>query len=277
MVSIKKKSPSEKIRLVITDMDGTLLTPEKTISPQSLQMMRELARRNVRVCLVSSRPPGGIEMYFSKLPIHNAYGALNGGTLFSPDGKVLSSLTLKTSVSQKAIKMLQEYHLQTWLFRKHDWLVQHKDDPLVLEECDELQMRPTIFTDFHQQTHELAKISGCSFNSDALAKANIALQQELKDVASVSPSHHTLLDVTPLHANKGYALSHLAEYYDVDISQVAAIGDMNNDIPMLEIAGLSIAMGQSKEDVQENAHFVTLSNGQNGWSHAMETYVLPRT
>ncbi len=68
----------------------------------------------------------------------------------------------------------------------------------------------------------------------------------------------------------------LAAYYGIGVEEVACIGDMNNDVPMLSIAGLSIAMGQSTPDVQACAHFVTGANTQEGWARAITDFIFPR-
>ena len=83
------------------------------------------------------------------------------------------------------------------------------------------------------------------------------------------------LDITHPEATKGHATRLLAEKMGVPLGEVACIGDMKNDIPMLSIAGLAIAMGNAREEVSAHAHYRTRGHDEDGWAEAMKKFVLP--
>ena len=99
--------PASRIKLVVSDMDGTLLTPEKQVTHHSIAAIKALKEAGVPVCLVSSRPPNGMEMYFEVLGIDTPYGALNGGTIFNADRSIRSQLSLDPEAVQEALDMLK--------------------------------------------------------------------------------------------------------------------------------------------------------------------------
>lgn len=271
------RTPARHIRLVVSDMDGTLLTPDKQVTGQSLSAIRALERAGVPLCLVSSRPPGGMEMYFDQLGIRTPYGALNGGTLFNPDRSIRSRLSLDPQTVLDALNMLERQNVDAWLFRGHDWLVRNAQNPLVLAESRTVQTIPTQVADLSTCLHNIGKVAGSTANHAALQLQEADIGRKLAGRACVALSSKWFLDITPLHANKGHAVRQLADDYNISVDEVACIGDMNNDIPMLSIAGLSIAMGQATPDVQACAHFVTSANTQEGWARAITDIVLPRT
>lgn len=272
-----KRAPASRIRLVVSDMDGTLLTPDKQVTGQSLSAIRALENAGVPLCLVSSRPPGGMEMYFDQLGINTPYGALNGGTLFNPDKSIRSSLSLDPQTVRLALDMLEQQNVDAWLFRGHDWLVRNARDPLVLAESRTVQTQPTQVKDLSAHVLNIGKVAGSTAEHATLHAQETTIGRKLAGRACVALSSKWFLDITPLHANKGHAVRQLADYYTISVDEVACIGDMNNDIPMLSLAGLSIAMGQATPDVQDCAHFVTSPNTQEGWARAMMDIVLPRT
>lgn len=271
-----ERPPARQIRLVVSDMDGTLLTPDKQITAQSMAAAQALQLAGVPLCLVSSRPPGGMEMYFAQLRVSTPYGALNGGTLFNPDRTIRSSLSLAPQTVQEALNLLAAPQVDPWLFRGHEWLVRDAQNPLVLAESRTVQSTPTQVSDLRAYVHDIGKVTGSTADHAMLQAQEALIGRKLAGQASVALSSKWFLDITPLHANKGHAVRQLAADYGISVSEVACIGDMNNDIPMLAIAGLAIAMGQSTPDVQAYAHCITTPNTQEGWARAITEFVLPR-
>lgn len=271
-----ERPSASRIRLVVSDMDGTLLTPDKQVTPQSLSAAQALNRAGIPLCLVSSRPPGGMEMYFDQLGLNTPYGALNGGTLFNPDRTIRSSLSLDPQTVQDALDLLADQQVDTWLFRGHEWLVRDARNPLVLAESRTVQTIPTQVADLKAHTHNIGKVAGSTADHAALHEQEADIGRKLAGRACVALSSKWFLDITPMHANKGHAVHQLAAYYGISVDEVACIGDMNNDVPMLSIAGLAIAMGQATPDVQACAHFVTSPNTHEGWARAITDFILPR-
>lgn len=268
--------PASRIKLVVTDMDGTLLTPEKQVTRRSLAAIQTLKDAGVPVCLVSSRPPNGMEMYFEVLGLNTPYGALNGGTIFNADRTVRSELALDPGAVRDALDMLKVHDVDAWLFRGHEWLVENETGAYVEPEKRAIHMQPHVVSSFAGSLNGIGKITGSTADYELLERQEIEIGSLLEGRACVARSAQWFLDMTPLEANKGHALQQLAAFYGISPAEVACIGDMNNDIPMLKLAGLSIAMGQANDHVRSHAHFTTDTNEHEGWAKAMESLVLPR-
>jgi Cof subfamily protein (haloacid dehalogenase superfamily) len=271
-----RAAASDRIRLVVSDIDGTLVTRDKRLTPAVLDSARALREAGIALCLVSSRAPRGMEMFLGPLGIDTPRAGLNGGLVTLPDGTIVSRLSLDPDAARQAVDMLQARAVEAWLFIGHDWLVTDPNGPYVARERQTVQTDPVVVSDFSGHYSHIGKIMGASPDYPLLARVEEEIGARLAGRASVHRSSDYYLDITHPQANKGYAALELARLMDVDIREVACIGDMNNDIPMLDEAGVAIAMGNAPDGVKAHAHFVTDTNEQDGWAHAMERYVLPR-
>ena len=109
-----------------------------------------------------------------------------------------------------------------------------------------------------------------------LAASEPELQALVGDGATARRSQAKYLDLTPPGTDKGYAVRAFARHYGVKLEEVAVIGDMANDLPMFETAGLAIAMGNGAPEVKQRADLVSLTNEEDGVAYAIEHFVLPR-
>nr|WP_242010230.1 HAD family hydrolase [Acetobacter conturbans] len=269
-------APTESVRLVVTDMDGTLLTPEKQVTRRSVDTIEKLNAAGVAVCLVSSRAVVGVERYHEALHLTTPYAAMNGALVRDAQGKVLSSLVLPPDAVRATLDMLDVHEVDAWLFCGTDWIVKDATSGYVPYEHKTLGIAPTVAKDFGPWEGQVGKITGSSADYDLLERMEGEISQMLEGRASVARSAQYYLDVTPKDANKGYALRELGRLLGVAPHEIACLGDMPNDVPMLDIAGLSIAMGNASGEVASHAHFVTDTNENEGWAKAIETWVMPR-
>ncbi|MDI2091401.1 Cof-type HAD-IIB family hydrolase [Commensalibacter oyaizuii] len=272
----KNKEAAKKIRLLVSDIDGTLIPNNKKLTQETLAAVKKLKDAGIHLCLVSSRPPQGIQMFFKELGIITPFAALNGGEVIGNNGTILSSMAMDFQDASEVCDLLQQNDVNAWLFGGFDWSVFNIHDQFIAHEMDVVGSKPDVIDRIDQYKNRIVKIEGVTTNTvllDAMAeKINEKYEGRVK--ALRSSDHY--LDITHPKANKGFAAIELGRQYGIDISEVACIGDMDNDIPMLEIAGLSIAMGQSSSRVCQHAHFQTKTNEENGWAEAVEKYILPR-
>jgi hydroxymethylpyrimidine pyrophosphatase-like HAD family hydrolase len=119
------------------------------------------------------------------------------------------------------------------------------------------------------------KMVAVSDVSGALDAVEAEVRSAAGHAVTILRSQPYYLDVTHTQANKGDGVIALADLIGVPLSATAAIGDMDNDLPMFAQAGLSIAMGQAPDAVKAAADHVTTSNEEDGVAHAIETYILP--
>ncbi len=263
-----------KCSAVISDVDGTLVTDDKVLTPRAQAAAAALRANGIIFSIISSRPPRGLRMLLEPLGITTPVGCFNGGVLASPDLAVIAEHLLSPDTARRALDRLDARGAQIWIFSGQDWLLRHSDGPYVGLEQRTVGFRPTMVDDFGPALDSAAKIVGVSTDFELLAGCERDLRASLVDQAAVVRSQPYYLDITHPLANKGAALSEMAKLLDVPLAEIATIGDGGNDVAMFERAGRSIAMGNASPEVQRAADFVTDSNRDDGFAHAIERFIL---
>jgi Cof subfamily protein (haloacid dehalogenase superfamily) len=170
--------------------------------------------------------------------------------------------------------MLNARRVQVWVFSGQDWLVRDSGAPYVDIEERAVGFPATIVQDFEAPLEGVAKIVGVSSDFALLARCESDIRGALADNASVARSQLYYLDITHPLANKGAALSEIAELLALPLAEIAVIGDGGNDVAMFERSGLSIAMGNASPEARRAADFVTDSNRDEGFAKAVERFIL---
>jgi Cof subfamily protein (haloacid dehalogenase superfamily) len=266
--------PSAKISAVISDVDGTLMTDDKRLTARAQAAVAKLHAHGIIFTIISSRPPRGLRMLLEPLEITTPIGCFNGGVIARSDLSVITAHVLPSQVAQCAVEMLTERGVQPWIFSGPDWLVRDSDGPYVGLEERTVGFGPTIVEDFWPALADAAKIVGVSADFEILAQCERDVRAALAGQASVARSQPYYLDITHPLANKGVALSELANLLSVPLAEIAVIGDGGNDVAMFERSGLSIAMGNASPQVQQTADFVTDTNREEGFAYAVERFIL---
>jgi beta-phosphoglucomutase family hydrolase/Cof subfamily protein (haloacid dehalogenase superfamily) len=268
------------IGLLVADVDGTLLTPDKVLTAEASASVERLRASGVRFAITSGRPPRGMAMLVGPLRLTTPVAAFNGGMFVKPDlTTVIEQRTVPRAVASEAVEVLLQAGLDAWVFRGADWYVRTRDAPHVARESTTLQFEPTVVGDLGQVLDGAVKIVGVSDDFPLVAQCEAELRQRVGSQASAARSQPYYLDVTHPEANKGMVVRQLSRVLGVPLEQIAAIGDMPTDVLMFAVAGLGIAMGNASVEVQRAARQVTSSNREEGFAHAVDTLVLgrPRT
>ena len=273
---IPPRAPSSRIRLLVSDIDGTLVDADKQVSPATFAAAARLREAGVMLCLASSRSVRGMEMYLAPLGIDTPAAGLNGAEIVAADGTPIELLPLDEAAARLAVETLALHGVECWLFAGQEWLVRDLAGAFVPRESRAVRIEPTLVASFEPYYAQAGKIMGSSADHPLLARVEIMLQEMLRGRVSAKLSSPWYLDITHPDANKGHAALRLAELLGVDRSELACIGDMDNDVAMLEAAGLAVAMGNAPEQVAAAAHYVTGRNTEDGWAQAVDALILPR-
>jgi hypothetical protein len=264
------------IRLLLSDVDGTLVRSDKSLSPRTVDAVHTLHDAGIHFAVTSGRPPRGMEMLVEPLSLAAPLAAFNGGLVVEPGMAVLEEHTVPASVVPQAIEILERFDLSVWMYRGADWLVRDPKGPHVEHEARTVQFEPTV-VDAFEETESVAKLVGVSDDHDAVAAAATTAREELGEHVSAWRSQSYYLDITHPQANKGAVAQFLARRYELAVDEIATIGDMPNDVLMFAHSGLSIAMGNANGDVQKAARRVTTTNDDNGFANAVEHFILGRS
>ena len=262
------------IRLVIADVDGTLVTQDKVLTPRTIDDVNRLRRQGIRFSITSGRPPLGMKMLIDPLGLTEPIAAFNGGVFVHPDLSVMTQSFVPADTAAKVIDSIARHGLDVWVYTDRDWLIRDAGAPHVSREQWTVKFPPTIVSDFSAHLDRVAKIVGVSDDYTAVATAESDLQHECDTHASAARSQPYYLDVTHPDANKGHVVVTLSETLAIPAEQIATIGDMPNDVLMFKKSGVSIAMGNASPEVQAQAQFVTTSNQEEGFAKAMDRFIL---
>ncbi len=263
------------IRLLVSDIDGTLVRTDKSLSHAVVNAVRRVAKLGIPVSLISARPPSGMYWIAERIGLECALGAFNGATIFRPDGTIVTSSHLTPEQVMSTLARLRQSDVAPWLFADGQWYATTHDGDHVPHEIKAAGLEPTICTDFSRLHNRVDKIVGVSDDHALLVDIEADIRRGMAGQATVARSQPYYLDITALDGNKGAGVAALAGQFGVPLDAVAVLGDQNNDLPMFARAGLSIAMGQAPENVRDAADYTARSNDDDGVANAIERFILP--
>ncbi len=274
MNSTSGRSP-KPIRMVIADVDGTLVTQEKVLTNRAAEAVLRLHEAGIQFSVTSGRPPRGMAMLIDPLKLTQPLAAFNGGVLIQPDlTTVVDQRFLPAAVPEKVIEAIESHGLGVWVYTDTGWFVRDPNAPHVAREQWTVKFPPTVVKTFAGLLGRVAKIVGVSDDYDRVAKCEKDVQQAGGTHISAARSQPYYLDVTHPQANKGGVVLAMSKLLNIPAEEIATIGDMPNDVLMFEKSGVSIAMGNASPEVQASATHVTATNEQEGFARAIEEVVL---
>ncbi len=262
------------ISLVISDVDGTLVTPDKELTPASVRAAHRLAENGIGFTVVSSRPPAGLRMLVEPLALRLPMGAFTGGAIIGPDLAVIEEHSIPEAAARQGAAMLSEAGVAIWLYTAEGWLVRDPHDDYIPKEKRTIQADPIVVPDFAPHLARTFKIVGSSQDFAKLAECETAIRDALAGQGFVARSQPYYLDITPPGLDKGTFLDALSSRLAVPPAAIAVLGDMSNDLAMFRKAGMSIAMGNASDDVKACATHATSANTDDGFARAIEHFVL---
>lgn len=264
------------IRFVVTDVDGTLVQPDKSLAAGTVAAAQRLRDAGIPLGIVSARPPRGMRWISDQLGLLGLLAGFNGGTVMQPDGTVVDQHAVPEGAARIALDLFARRGVSPWLFTSDEWLALDPNGPHVDHERHTVRFDERIVASFEPYMGQAGKLVGVSDDAPLLAAVEVELQGLLGDSANAKRSQTYYLDVTHRSADKGQAVRRLAAHMGVALEEVAVLGDMANDVPMFDVAGYAIAMGNATPEVQARAAAVTGRNDENGWAEAVDKLILPR-
>jgi len=266
-----------KVALVVSDVDGTLVTSDKRLTDRNRAAVSSLAERGIRFTIISSRPPFGLRMLVEPLKLRLPMAAFNGGVLAMPDLTIIERQPLGAKTAGSALAFLEECGIEVWLFTEAHWHARDPKGAYVDHELRTVRTPPVIVENFTPLLESAIKLVGVSADFDRLTQCGAKGKALLGNSATVSRSQLYYLDITAPQINKGAALAALAQRCGVDLADVVTLGDMDNDVPMFQRSGFSIAMGNGSAAAKQAASTITSSNDADGFADAVERFILPRS
>jgi Cof subfamily protein (haloacid dehalogenase superfamily) len=259
-----------RIALVVSDVDGTLLTKDKVLTDKASRAARQLQDSGVGFTIVSSRPTIGMRFLIEPLELILPIGSFNGSSISDPQLNPIEQHVIPTLAAQRSLEVLSQFKVDIWMFTSDKWLARNPDGEYNSLEKRTIKTDPVIVEDFAPYLSAACKIVGSSSDPALLQRCEIAMQQTLGTQAMAVRSQSYYLDITPPGCDKGTFVKAIAKRLGVPTDAVATIGDMHNDIAMFRKCGMSIAMGNATDDIKRQATNVTASNEDEGFAGAID-------
>ena len=199
------------IKLVVSDVDGTLLTKNKTLTEASRNAVRRLHEAGIGFTIVSSRPTIGMGFLIEPLAITLPVGAFNGSSIVDPQLKPIEQHLIPPDTAQRAIGVLTEFGVDIWLFTNEQWLTRNPDGEYVGHEKLAIKHDPVIVADFAPYLTRACKIVGASSDAALLMRCEAAMQEAVGAQATAVRSQTYYLDVTPPGHDKGTFVTAMAK------------------------------------------------------------------
>lgn len=278
-------NPKTPIRLIVADLDGTLLDSAHQIGPLTDQAVQAAIDQGVLFSVATGKTyPSTVDVirrYDIRIPVISN----NGTVLNAPDGTVLWEDPIPLDLALESIRLARKAGILPIVYAGPDLIAAplngdleaiHRNARILMDHyepppriVDDLER--ALQTDYHP--HKIIFMK--SEDLDAVARFQTMLEREFAGRADVMRSGlDALFEILPLGVSKANALDVLLARLGIAPDETMTLGDNSNDLAMIRLAGIGVAMGHAPEHVRAGADFVTGTNDEDGAGHAIRKFVL---
>lgn len=266
------------IKAIITDLDGTLLRDDGTVSPQTKQVIHRIKDMGVRFVVATGRSQHIVRDLVPELGTDVLFITSNGSSIGYPVSRqVLYESTLSESLASTVLQYCHTHKL-TYMVYKQDAIYSipnlRSDYFLAKNQSLDTKYQSQFVLLSHEQPYqdyhgiEKILIIEQDHNQYNLIKQDL---EGLDDI-QLTASHQTYLDVNPKGVSKGVAVQELLKQWSIDHAEAIAFGDQENDLSMLQSVGHSVAMDNAIDVVKNVADATTCSNNEDGVAKYLKSY-----
>lgn len=268
-----------KYKLLVLDVDGTLLNDEREISKRTLAALLKVQQMGVRIVLASGRPTYGLMPLAKTLELGNYGGfvlSYNGCQIIkAQNGEILFERRINPEMLPYLEKKARKNGLAIFTYHNDTLITDSPDNEYIKNEAL-LNNLKIIKEDEFSTAIDFApcKCMLVSDKEEALIELEQHWEKRLAGTLDAFRSEPYFLEVVPCGVNKANTLGALLEHLEVTREEAIAVGDGVCDVTMLQLAGMGIAMGHSQDSVKVCADYVTASNEEDGVALAVEKLIL---
>lgn len=267
------------IELIAIDMDGTLLNPQHEVTPAVKKALSDARAKGVQIVLATGRPFIGVQRYLQELDLQQdgCYCITNNGALVhnAKDGSVIAEIALTIDDYHYFEQLSRQLGVHFHALTKTDLFTANRHvssytvhesftTGIPLQFCPAEEMDPML---------TFPKVMMID-DPELLDRAISQLPDDAKARYTIMKSSPYFLEILDKRVNKGEGVKVLVEKLGLARESVMTLGDQENDIAMLEYAGLGVAMGNALDSVKAVSQFVTKNNTEDGVAFAVEKFVL---
>lgn len=247
-------------KLVVLDLDGTLLTSDKKISNYTCNVLKSI-KDKVKIVLASARGFNTIKPYLKQLELLNSLNytiAFNGSLVVNN----VEDKLIDNSITKNNIQLLENYIEEN---NELEWYYYTYEDRFKRDRINNVSnfiIEETIY-----------KVV-CISDEISISKLRASIPKEIDNLFQITSSEPTRIEFVEKGMTKLEAIKKLLNDLDIDVSEVIAIGDGENDIDMIKFAGCGIAMNNASKEVKDIANMITETNDNDGVGKILERLLL---
>ena len=263
-----------KIDTIVTDMDGTLLSPDRVVTPYTMDVLSECKKRGIRLIPASGRTHPSMRPHMEKLNTGMPYIGGNGSEIIGADHKLIEQLTLDVPLACEIIAALQQEGFYVQVYGNEAFY--YEKECIQSERYKKSSGMKGVAVGDLTAFLNFAPPKVLSVNDPAeVERFWPIMSRRFEGRATFTVSEPNFLEAEPLGATKGEALVRLANMRgDIIPERTVAFGDSMNDASLLAFTPNSVAMGNAREDLKKQAAYVCRTNAEDGLAHFLEEHVL---
>ncbi|MEG0076634.1 Cof-type HAD-IIB family hydrolase [Anaerorhabdus sp.] len=264
------------IKLVVTDLDGTLLNNQRELSNVNENTIRKLLQENITICFATGRPLQGITKFIDACELTNfdSYSITNTGACVYSNKKfkLLSSNYLNEKEYNTILNHIKENDIQLAGYSDFDlYSFSEKINSALIHDSKILSM-PITTTTFASIKNPVCRLNIMGDKKE-IDQAIECLPQDIFDNYYTVRNETFSFELLNKNSGKGNAIKYLMNYLGLKKEEVLVVGDNFNDVDMLVEAGISVAMGQSHPDIKKVCTYITDTNENDGFTKAIEDII----
>ena len=261
-------------KLIAMDLDGTLSNDQKVITEKTKKALMEAQKQGIRLALASARPSPGLFRERDVLDMGSYNGILmsyNGGRIVdAATGNVLFETSMDLEETKTVLRQLESLPVTPILDDGVQFYVSDRNGFKVDYECRNNNMVCTEVPNLAEFLNFAPIKILMSVDPAIIADVQAQIAEMLPESLTVVQTAAFYLEVIPKVINKGQGIRDICSVLGITPAEVISFGDAQNDIPMLQTAGMGVAMGNASEAVKAAADMVTLTNNEDGIAAALE-------
>ena len=267
-----------KYPLIVTDFDGTLVKSDGTISENTRNAIAEYIENGGRFAISTGRMPSGILARARELGLHGMLCCGQGSVIVDIDSEeAVFTNRMSNETAILICKKMEAMGLHIHVYTLWDYYSNMDDDALKYYESVVKSKAIVIDKEPISKFVAREKIEPYKIMAMVYPKDNERVQNELKKEnfpdCYVTKSNEMLVETGNSNSSKGTAVAYLAQRYNVPLQRTIAVGDQLNDLPMLKIAGLGIAVKNADSALKEFAITLDFTNDEDALKEVLEKYV----
>ena len=263
------------IRLFATDLDGTLLETGKPIARENIEAAKYATEKGVIVTVATGRMYSAALPIAKELDVDSPIITYNGALIKSVSGKVYYENYIDEDIVREviAISKAKNWHLNVYSDDKL-YYAEHNAFTDKYEIWQGLKGKAATWDGLNDYTAKVTKLLSFSNSKEETAERCKFFGDAFKDKLTITSSTDFYTDMSNLGVTKASGLRELAKVLNIPIEETMAIGDADNDLPMLKAAGKSVAMGNAKEHIKAACDYVTTTCAEHGFANAIYKFAL---